>query len=415
MNDAPTRHPAPRPRLLIIELDYHAEVLTTLCPILAVRFDLVLWTTDKIWKKVGLGEDLFAAVLVMPKKQRVATFWRAHESVLRSADMVYFNTLEKHFAFFAHADFECPTVMRIHNTNASLFPAKSIDWSLGNFLKVCFYLLRSVLIGRKWHYQEQLYRKTSALMLPSEGVVARMADALRKLGATNLSPYVMPFSSLGNADPVSAGSPIVFAVTGSVDAQRKDYDVLYHALEQLKNMRPGWHMEMIFLGWAKGESAKKVLDRFAELVDDQFKLTCFRDYVSQQTFVEEMARTQFLIAPMKLAAKHKIHREYYGRTKISGIENDALRYCKPVILPKNYTLPADLNRISVSYEDSRSLCSAMLKMIEAEHWHELTMRFEGLQNYKIANIADNFYALYLSLASRVGAPSEFALSRKGYL
>lgn len=412
MNDVSPHRSVSRPRLLIIELDYHAEVLTTLCPILAARFELVLWTTDKIWKKTGLNSDLFAEVLVMPKKQSVAGFWQAHEETLTTVDVVYFNTLEKHFAFFADRDFRCPTVMRIHNTNASLFPAQSIDWAPGNLWKIASYFVRYVLLYRTWHHRERLYRKMSVLMLPSDGVVACMKEALHKRGINNLSQYVMPFSCLGEAAPVAVGSAFVFAVTGSVDARRKDYDVLYQAIERFKTARPDWRLEMIFLGWAKGEGAAKVLDRFAQLASDTFSLTCFRDYVSQQTFAAQMARTQFLIAPMKLDAHQKIHCEYYGSTKISGIENDALRYCKPVILPSNYTLPSDLSRIALTYEDPQSLCDAMISMIEADHWRTLTGLFAELHNYKSSRIADNFYELCLNLLNYPGGSANPALSHK---
>ncbi len=389
-----------RPRLLIIELDYHAEVLTSLCPILAERFDLVLWTTDKIWRKTGLPEHLFVSLLVMPKNAPVERFWKTHEACLRAVDFVYFNTLEKHFAFFSRAHFSCPTVMRIHNTNASLFPLSSIDWSFHNARKLCSYVLWRVLLCRAWHHRAGLYRNMSLLMLPSEGVLARMGPAARACGFTNISDYCLPLSSLGDARPVARNDRVVFAVTGSVDEQRKDYDVLLHALTELKKARPECRMEMIFLGWAKHERAKKVVQRFAALADDQLKLTSFCSYVSDDDFAEQMARVHFLIAPMKLRACHKIHREFYGQTKISGLENDSVRYRKPVIVPRDYTLPKDLNRIALAYSDGRSLCDAMIKMIDEDHWRTLTDRFNDLHNYKRAAIAANFYELLQKLARK---------------
>lgn len=372
-----------------------------MCPILVQRFELVLWTTDKIWKKTGLTTELFAEVLVMPKKHSVVRFWREHEEKLRAVDVVYFNTLEKKFAFFASLDFHCPTIMRIHNTNASLFPAESIDWSPSNLWNVASYFVRYVLIRRAWHHREQLYRKMSALMLPSEGVAKCMKDALQKRGINNLSDYEMPFSCLGSPIPVVADSASVFTVTGSVDARRKDYDVLYQALVRLKSMRPDWHLELVFLGWAKGDEAKKVIDRFSQLQDGNFKLTWFPEYVSQQTFAEQMARTQFLIAPMKLVASHKIHREYYGKTKISGLENDVVRYRKPVVIPNEYHMPKDLSCVSLAYSDGDSLCEAMIKIIGPAYWEKMASRFDNLHAYMQATIAENFYGLCQTLENRL--------------
>jgi glycosyltransferase involved in cell wall biosynthesis len=388
-----------KPRLLIIEPDYHAEVLATLCPILAERFALILWTTDKIWKKTGLQESLFACVLIMPKKNSIARFWQQHEHSLRSVDLVYFNTLEKYFDFFAGIEFPCPAIMRIHNANASLFPWTSINWSIGNIWNILSYLIRHVLIQRSWHYKKMLYQKMDRLMLPSAGVVAHLGTKAGDLGFHNISDYTLPFSSLGVAQSTPPGDTIVFAITGSVDAHRKDYPVLLQAIAQLKQRQPTQKLVMVLLGWAKGERAQIIIDEFLALTDEYFKLEYFRDYVSQQTFVQHMAKVHFLVAPIKLRTQYKIHLEYYGNTKISGIENDALCYRKPFILPMNYTLPPDLARVALAYDNANSLCDAMESMIKNDQWQKMAAEFDNLVNYQRSNIATNFHRLYQQLQS----------------
>lgn len=394
----PAKDPAHKPRLLIIELDYHAEVLTSLCPILAERFALVLWTTDKIWKKTGLQEALFASTLIMPKKYSVKRYWREHEKTLRSVGLVYFNTLEKHFDFFAKLQFHCPTVMRTHNANASLFPWASIDWTIGNGWHILSHLVRHVLIQRSWHYKKRLYQKMDLLMLPSAGVLARIGTEAHESGFHNISHYTLPFTSLGvSPPPPHQSETIVFAVTGSVNSQRKDYAILLQAIQQLKQRQPQQKLKLILLGWAKGERAQTIIDEFLALADAQFTLDYFPDYVSQEAFAEHMAQVHFLVAPIKLRTRHKIHLEFYGKTKISGIENDAVYYRKPFILPQDYALPPDLTPIALTYDNSGSLCDAMENMIKNNQWLTMTNQFDSLLNYQSSNIAENFFGLYQQL------------------
>jgi hypothetical protein len=388
-----------KPKLLIIELDYHAEVLTTLCPILAQRFDLVLWTTDKIWHKTCLPEQLFATTLIMPKKHSVRRFWQRHQNILSKVDLIYFNTLEKHFAFFARLNFACPTIMRIHNTNASLFPAESIDWSAGNLGKIASHLLTHVLAQRIWHYKKMLYRKMDLLMLPSEGVAARLGAKIHAQKIDNISPYNPPFSAPGNTQPAPPEDTIMFAVTGSVDASRKDYEVLQQAIQRLKQRKPDQNLVMVFLGWAKGARAQKILDLFTPLQDRHFRFEYFRDYVPQKICEQYMAKIHFLVAPLRLRAHHKIYQEVYGTTKVSGIENDALRYRKPFILPRDYTLPRDLTRVALTYDGADSLCDAMVSMMENSRWKTLTDEYQNLVSYESGNMAADFYQLYLQLQS----------------
>lgn len=402
----PAKDPARKPRLLIIELDYHAEVLTSLCPILAERFALALWTTDKIWKKSGLQEALFASTLIMPKKYSVKRYWREHEKTLRAVNLVYFNTLEKHFDFFAKLEFQCPTVMRIHNANASLFPWASINWTIGNSWQILSHLVRHVLIQRSWHYKKQLYQKMDLLMLPSAGVLARIGTKAHESGFHNISDYTLPFTSLGvSPPPPHQVETIVFAVTGSVNSQRKDYAVLVQAIQQFKQRQPQQKLKLILLGWAKGERAQTIIDDFLALTDAKFTLDYFLDYISQETFAEHMAQVHFLVAPIKLRTRYKIHLEFYGKTKISGIENDALCYRKPFILPQDYALPTDLASVALTYNDSATLCGAMESMIKNNRWRSMTQQFDSLWNYQSSNIAADFIQLYVQLAHLRSAPT----------
>lgn len=390
----------PKPRLLIIELDHHAGVLTTLCPILAERFALVLWATDKIWDKAALPGQMFAATLIMPKKQTIESFWQQHRDTLLAVDLVYFNTLEKHFGFFAGIRFQCPTIMRIHNANASLFPAESIQWSINNLWKIPSYLFWRVLIQRGWQSKRQLYKKMTLLMLPSSGIASQVSVSAKEIGFDNIAEYAIPFSCLGDAQPPPPADTISFAVTGSVDAGRKDYDLLLQALQKLRQDHPEQKLSMVFLGSAKGKNAQKIIEKFLRLKDDHFNVEYFQDHVSSQCFAETMTKVHFLIAPLKSCTQYKIHREYYGKTKISGIENDALCHRKPVILPEDYSLPTDLKSIALAYRDADSLCEAVVQMIKNNHWQTLTQKFNNLLNYQREMMAESFFQFYQQLAAQ---------------
>lgn len=385
-----------KPTLLIIELDYHAEVLSAICPILATRFSLIIWTTNKIWQKAGLASSLFEKTLIMPKKGKLKRFWRQHIDDFSTADLIYFNTLESHFNFFNSIIFSAPSIMRIHNVNASLLPLTSIDWNWKNWLKNIVYLLRKVVLLRMWHTRKAVYLKASLLMLPSTAILHGNTAMVQSHGFQRLAKYCLPFFSLSeNHKPtIRQNDEIVFAITGSVDPQRKDYRTLYAAINMFKIKHPTKTVRMLFLGSPRRKPGFAVIAQFEQLQDKQFKLEYYPGYVPQDEVCRRMQEVQFLVAPIRLKAKHKIHVEYYGKTKVSGIENDAVNFRKPVILPAQYRLPEPLNPIGFGYHDTQSLYQHLVELGINRKYIEAENAFDHMPCYRRENIANDFYHLY---------------------
>lgn len=389
-----------KPRLLIIELDYHAEVLRAICPILATRFSLTIWTTDRIWREAGLSEDYFDDLLIMPKNSSLNIFWRKYEKTFSSIDLVYFNTLEKNFSFFNSVNFDCPTIMRIHNVNASLFPFESIDWSLLKTLKVFNYLLRKVVLSRWWYVRKALYFKMDLLMLPNSTIVKNFEAKAKALGYRNISNYCLPFFSLGEAKnhEIEDGK-VVFAITGAVDPKRKEYGSLLSAIRLFKERCTHVKLRMLLLGAPKGKAGLKVVSQFKLLEDERFELEYYRDYVPNDVVCEKMLKVQFLVAPIKLKAKHKIHTEYYGGSKISGVESDVVNYRKPVILPEKYNLPRELQGVGFTYSSAEGLCHHLEALGVRAGYRCASSEFDKMHCYRKESIAEDFYQLYQNINS----------------
>lgn len=382
--------------LLIIEFNYHAEVLRSIIPLLKQRFDIILLTTDRIWQKTELNESDCALVLTKTKAQPLKAFFQQHHTAIRRADIVYFNTIERNFEFFLHYDFACPVIARLHNTNADFFPWSSIDFQRCSLFKIGYYLLTKVLLRRLWSLKKRFFKQVDGLMLPSSVVRRQVLQRSRSL--PNILPYCLPFCSLQEPIPCrpKADSRVVFAVTGTVDPLRKDYDELYAALERMKS-RIKTPVKLFFLGGPQGERGKQVIERFRALESPTFEFVFSLSYVKTEALEKALSEVDFFIAPLRTAAAHRIHRERYGCSKISGIESDIINFQKPALITAAYGLDESLQPVCASYEGREGLAAMLERWVEGREYQEKQANFTRLEDYRPEVILDRFENLCSNL------------------
>lgn len=386
--------------LLLIELNYHAEVLTDVCPLLAQRFNLILISTPKIWDKTGLSEELFEAVILKGKKQSVAGLFSANENQIRRADIVYFNTLERHFRFFYRYPFHCPTIVRVHNCNSSLFPWESIHLKASTAPRVGWHLIGKVVLERAWLYRRKMLEKADLVMLSSD---AARDYAQTKLGLTSkikIAGYSLPFSHFRPhcESPPPQPDRVVLALTGSVDPSRKDYGTLLRALGIIsqKLEKP---IRIIFLGGPRGDAGTEVLEKFKALQNAKIEIACASGYVAASEVEKQMENVHFLLAPIKVETQHRIHREVYGLTKISGVENDIINFRKPALVCRAYQLPDELAYVCEQYDDENELAARLLEWIHFSAYADKASNFQKINAYQPEEILGTFTSLCTELIS----------------
>lgn len=349
-----------KPDLVIIELDYHAEILTTMCPLLAQHFNVYLLTTEKIWRKAKSCHSSLSGLAVKSKKQGIREFIDSQHGLLSTADLVYFNTMQKFMRFFSRFEFSCKTVWRIHNLNSILLPKQSLALGQVPLGKIIYHLIARVLIQGRWRTQRRLLARVDYLMAPSTGIIEAFFKAYPATKGNRWLPFVVPFAPLATGvTRQPKQNAHVITVTGTVDPVRKDYEFLYRVMEKLRNDSPK-PIELHFLGGAQGKAGIAVLNRFKQLHCDDMQIFTSQGYVSDEHVAEVMAKATCMVAPIRLETTFKVYRETYGFSKVSGFENDIRRYAVPCFYPKAYKIDDALKPLSFGYEDEKDLVAQLL-------------------------------------------------------
>lgn len=390
-------------QLAIIELDYHAEILTALCPLLANDFNLLILTTDKIWKKTEIAKTTSGYdVRTKEKKQTYEQFFASCLSALSYCDALYINTIGRGFDCYSKLAVSCPTIVRIHNINATLDPMSHIQIKLRHILSDLSYYLRHCLVNQRWRRVLEFINQSDCVLLPSQAIlhIAEEKGYLKKTRYYCKKP--LPFAFLDTAVPYcrapdQEGQVTVCAILGTVDPDRKDYDVVINAVKAYKQSYDG-KLQIKLLGGIRGKRGKKIVESFLSLCDDRFSLFYNTDYMPKSEFQRQLANVQFLIAPIKQDTRFKIFKEQYGISKMSGAENDVITFQRPAIFSRQYPLQGDLEKVTRTYSDAEGLCTLINDLGKDVNADYLQDCFSGLDEYNPIRIRKDFYDLCQSLS-----------------
>lgn len=356
--------------LLIIELDYHAEVLSSLCPMLQRRFDITLLTTKKIWGKTHLDKQNQIQVVLKQDRESLSSFFSRTENLWRRADVAYFNTLEKHYKFFSRFDLGMPTMVRVHNVNATFYPWSNLDLASMTSGRQLWCMLREAVATR---FKNRMLRKVDCLMMPSYGVKSFYKKTGRLAHQEKIAEFCLPFTLPSSPSQFERdghrGQRVTIAVTGTVDPARKNYSELYEALVQVKQ-RTKTQIDLHFLGAPKGRRGDQVIELFRRLEDENFQFHYSRGYVEQTDIDAIMRSVCFLVAPIVMQTRFRVYREYYGKTKVSGVENDIIKFGVPALLPSDYQLGKVLSEGCGFYSRESGLAETIIDWVESSVYVE---------------------------------------------
>ena len=385
--------------LVVLELHYHAELIKTLCEILRFSsFKITLITLPSVFRKTALStssEDSFLNVYLKRDKETISEFITRMDSVFRSADILYFNTIRHHWRELNEVPCVATSMVRIHNAHCDFTHFSHLHRPVKNCLGILSHLIRKVLIGQEWKLKKQLFEKINYFMFPNQTITNYVVQN-GWVDQRKILPPVLPFGFLGEKEYSSGGkekNTVTIAITGKVTNSKKDFDLVFLALgkclDELK-----YPVRLVLLGNAGQKHARSIIKNFKSIESAKFSLDFSDGYVPADVFEQKVASVDFFVSPIQVDTHFRKFHEVYGKSKMSGIENDILIYRKPSLVVSQYRMSDPLDRV-VGYFDPtpESLASKITEWVNSRKFDELKNSFESMESYKREVIAANFYTL----------------------
>ncbi|MBZ2170175.1 hypothetical protein [Marinobacter sp. F4216] len=385
--------------LVVLELHYHAELIKTLYEILQCsNFKITLVTLPSVFKKTALpttSDDGQLSVYLKKDKESISDFMGRMDPVFRSADILYFNTIRHYWRELNELPFVATSMIRIHNAHCDFARFSHLHRPVINSLGILSHLIRKVLIGREWKLKAQVFEKIDYFMFANQTI----SDYVVNNGWVDqrkVLPPVLPFGYLGekeySADQKDTNT-VTIAITGKVTNSKKDFNQVFQALEACLDALD-YPIRLVLLGNAGQKHAKSIIRDFKSIESDKFSLDYSEGYVPSEVFEEKVAAVDFFIAPIQVDTHFRKYHEVYGKSKMSGIENDILIYRKPSLVVSQYRMSEPLDRV-VGYFDPTpdSLASKIVEWTNNRTFEKVQSAFDNMDSYKRDVIAHNFYKL----------------------
>lgn len=352
-------------KLILIEFDYHPEVLRNTIEILKEScFSIYIFTTKDIWKKVGFTKNNLPSNIDVYscKEHEVNRFIKRHSSIINSADCILYNTAASRFSTFLKADFKPTQVMRVHNANANFNKIiRSYRPIFTPFFiwKDTSHYLRKFIAERDHIQMKRFVKKMDAYAFSSDELKL-YAQRTFKLNEKRCITLPLVFSTLNSAynDQQKQNSEkIVLSVIGKIDPRNRNYSEIIEMFkitaEQAKTLKK--NVELVFLGSANSKYGRDTIRKVQNLTNDYATITYFQNFVDEKVFQNEIDRTDFLIIPTHNKTRYTIYTEWYGKTKISGAVNDVIKYQKPAFINGHYPIDQSLKNVLVPYKNAKDL------------------------------------------------------------
>ncbi|MEQ8474373.1 MAG: hypothetical protein RIC35_24465 [Marinoscillum sp.] len=376
-------------KLLIIEFDYHSEVLRDLCLLCAEsEFVLTIFTSEKTWNSVGLSEDIpHLEVFIKKKGLSLKDFFKQYQTVTDSNDIVLFNTCASNFKFFSRYRFNIPCVLRIHNYNSYFERTENLQFDLNSWQYDLEHLFYRSLWRRDWYYRRKFLKCINYFMFPNEVITeyARNRGRIEHKKILKSLPYTFSrsFHEIKNTE-------IIITVVGTVEKKRRNYDELIDALA-LASPSFNQPVKLVLLGKLKGNYGQKIKLKLATLSNPKLQVVTYEQFVPQATYDDIMTRSSFQIVPINLETRYQICSEKYGLTKISGAESEMIKYQLQSVFPNGYLVPEELVQLTTNYSSTADLAERIIELVNQKKSQSknLTVFRKEIIQKQLLNICNN--------------------------
>ena len=357
-------------KLALLEFDYHAEVLRNTCLALAdAPISVHVFTTENIWRTVGLHQHAFANITVdCCARGDVIPFLEAALPGINACDAILFNTAAARFSTLRRLAFQKPVLVRVHNSHAFFGSLRDYKRPRSAFLlwKDFSHLVRKLIGERDHHHMKSFVRGVDGYVFPTERM---RSHAIESYGLDPTRCFYVPMVSLKPVPPeptiVPVDDQIELSVIGRIDPRNRDYDQLIRATARVPSLAQarGRRVVLNLLGSANTRFGRHVVRTVSSFESDYFHVKAFSDFVPQDVFSTTVSRSHGLILPIRHQTRYTIYPEYYGDTKISGAIHDLITYQKPALVDDRVAFGPPFDALIRPYHGAQGLAEHMVDFI----------------------------------------------------
>jgi len=376
-------------RIAVIEFSYHAELLNSLGELFS-NGDIVVdfYVTPKVYNALSARVKTHFSCFIIPEEVSLARHLLQLRPTLDTYNLVFLNTVSDQYAAFKSLNLNVPTLLRIHNVHSTFAPFSHIYIKLNFYFlwKAASYLVRRQILHLDWYFQFKFLKKVNAYSFLTEAIeeYARKWVPESKIGPR--LPAEICKIDLDQLDQHMPGTVFNLVVPGEINPRKRDYALLYRALKRCQ-LASNRQLKITLLGQPRDTYGHEMVKLFQQLANDQVLIKTYKGRVEEAEFEQVMYEADLIVAPVILKTSFAIYWEQYGLTKISGAQSDAIRYCKPLLIPANLRFDEALAPLIWTFQDEKDLSTQLENLINtAALLNNRQAQIEALRQYRPENL-----------------------------
>lgn len=373
-----------RIKLALFDLQ-HYEMINVLISIFSdPNFSIVFFTSKKIANKIKetTHEDLKYEFVIYEDFSSAKSFFNScEEYILKNRiEAIHFNTIDRDYnlVWKLIKNTNIHTTATIHNINT--------------WLNTPFTLNKIAL--KNYYHRKKILSKTKAIVVTEELFISYIRD--KKLYTKDILtlPYTLKSKDINH----KINKHLRIAIPGAIDGNnRRNYKFALSVIEKINHLNP--NLKFVFIGGVVGSEGEQVFQHINDLINKGCNIEHKFNPNSNQLFENEMSTCDVVFMPVKINFKYEGINEIYGKTKVTGVLYDMMRFQKPGIIPKEHVIPPTITTSIITYTNEEDLIE---KILTLENNKELLAKYltyakSNSEHYSTSSIKKRFLPKYVEL------------------
>jgi hypothetical protein len=197
------------------------------------------------------------------------------------------------------------------------------------------------------------------------------------------------------APPRPAASPFTIVIPGSVDANRRNYEMVAAFFEGWpgSGRRP---LRLVLLGDSDSSYGNAIVARLQRLVSEELALGHYKGYVPETIYEEQIRTADLLWSPLRIEKTgSRDEPETYGQTTASGLTADLLLNNIPALTPAGFVLASPFDKALLPYSTPAGIGVLLDQLLgDGNRLYRLRQDIDAAFSFFVK---ENFYAAFAQL------------------
>ena len=355
-------------KLAIFDLQ-HFEMIHVLLQVLSNKENsILLFTNSKIVQKIKNLEESFEFELInLDDFKSFYEFYNKCADVIftNKIDIVIFNTIDREYNLAWKLIKKIPSkvFITIHNVNTWLNPPLTFNY----------------IALKNYYFRSRMLKKTTGIIVTEDLFIKYIED--NKL--YNKKILALPFTLNTKNYHHEPNKELRVAIPGTIDGNnRRNYEFAISVIKKIHKIDNS--IKFIFLGPVVAKEGQEVFSKISYLINEGLNIEHKFDIQSNRIYENEMIKCDVVFTPVVVNFKYEGINEIYGKTKVSGVLYDMMRFQKIGIIPVEHVVPPTMITSIITYHGEVDLIEKLI---------ELNKNRDKLKNYlKCAQVNSIYYS-----------------------